>query len=80
MQNVLLQFAMKRNKSRRQRQWWQYAVRTLVALVVFCTTHAFCVPNSSPGLTLNYSSKLVVFAITAVCGHPNGWLIFLAAE
>ncbi len=44
MQNVLLQLAMKLNKSRKHRQWWNRAVRTLVMVVVFCTTYALILP------------------------------------
>lgn len=44
MENVLLQKATKLNRGRKQRKWWQRAVRTLAAVAVFGTTYALILP------------------------------------
>ena len=44
MKNVLLQAAIKLNKSRKQRKWWQRTVRVMATVVVFCTTYALILP------------------------------------
>lgn len=44
MKNVLLPKAIKLNKDRKQRKWWQRAVRVMAMAVVFCTTYALILP------------------------------------
>lgn len=44
MKNVLLQAAMKLNKSRKRRKSWQKVVQTMIMVVVFCTTYALILP------------------------------------
>ena len=44
MRNVLLQAAMKLNKGRKKKKWWQATVRITAMIVVFCTTYALILP------------------------------------
>lgn len=49
MRRSLLRRIEKLNKNRRQRQWWQRAVRTMAGIVVFCTTYALILPAITIG-------------------------------
>ena len=44
MDKVLLQEAIKLNKARKHRMWWHHLVRSLAAVVIFCTTYALILP------------------------------------
>ena len=44
MRNNLLWNASKLNNDRKQRKWWQRAVRIMAIAVVFCTTYALILP------------------------------------
>jgi len=44
MDKVLLHEAIKLNKARKRRMWWHHLVRSLAAVVIFCTTYALILP------------------------------------
>ena len=44
MYDVLLQLAVKLNKTRKKKQWWHRAVSAMAMTVIFCTTYALILP------------------------------------